>query len=113
VAKQTRNPAPWVPGSGDGCSGVFDLGYKKACDWHDMQYARGGNVEDKLIVDDQFYHDMCSAPNMWGWLARRGLAGIRYRGVRMFTFNYPPNHPMRKQRKLKIEAFNWLGPGPI
>lgn len=47
-----------------------------------------------------------------GFVARCGLAGVRYKGIRLFTYNYPPGHPMRKPRLGKIEAFNWMGPGP-
>ncbi len=110
MADQTATPGRWIPGSGDGCSGVLDLGFKKACDKHDKAYAAGGTVEDKLIADGDFYTDMCATPGFWGIYARHGGARIRWSGVRFTTYNYPPGHPQRGHAL--VEAFNWLGPGP-
>ena len=65
----------------------------------------------KLAADDQFYQDMCAVPGIGGWIARRGLARIRYTGIRMFTYSYPPGHRNRVDQKNRVEAFNWLGKG--
>lgn len=111
MAKQDPNPPAWRREMGDGCSGVPDYYYADACDAHDRAYHIGGTVEDKLIADGQLYWDMCNTKGFGGWLARRGLARIRYNGVRWTTFNYPPGHPQRAEGRY-IEAFNWLGPGP-
>lgn len=111
MAKQNPNPEPWEQGMGDGCSGALDLGFKTPCDRHDRKYHFGGTVEDKLIADDEFHADMCDTPGFWGWMARRGIASIRYHAVRAATYNYPPGHPLRRGI-LKLEAFNWMGPGP-
>ena len=97
---------------GDGCSGVFDYGYKKACDRHDKAYHEGGGIVDKLIADGKFHRDMCATPGFWGWMAREYIADRRYAGVRMLTFNYPPGHPERVDFPGRVEAFNWKGPGP-
>ena len=111
MARQDPNPPPWTPGSGDGCTGVLDLGYTIPCDNHDRKYAEGGTVEDKLIADGEFYDDMCATKGFWGWAARHGIARVRYVGVRFATYNYPPGHPARR-KDILVEAFNWLGPGP-
>lgn len=95
----------------DGCSGVVDLGFTQACNNHDRKYHFGGSVEDKLIADDDFYEDMCATPGFWGFIARRGVASIRYHGVRMLTYNYPPGHKKRSLRHGMVEAWNWAGPG--
>jgi hypothetical protein len=107
MAKQTSTPAPWNDSMSDGCSGVLDLGFELACTIHDKRYHYGGSIEDKLQTDDLFYTDMCDTPGIWGWIARRGLASIRYHGIRMTTYGYPVGHPMRNG--YKIEAWNWLG----
>ena len=88
----------------------MDFGWHQACKWHDQAYCFGGNVEDKLAADDQFHKDMCDTPGFWGWVARRGMADIRYMGVRKITYSYPPGHP--KRWGIRLEEFNWLGPGP-
>tara|TARA_Y100000310_G_scaffold184552_1_gene184692 strand:+ start:2249 stop:2587 length:339 start_codon:yes stop_codon:yes gene_type:complete len=111
MAHQTANPRPWVTSMADGCSGVLDLGYTVPCEKHDRAYHYGGSIEDKLVADGKFYDDMCEVPGFWGWMARRGIARTRYIGVRWTTYNYPPGHPSRKT-DVRIEAFNWLGPGP-
>ncbi len=49
MAKQSKNPSPWVEGSGDGCTGVLDYGYGQACINHDEAMWWGG-VEDKLVA---------------------------------------------------------------
>ena len=110
MAKQDADPPAWEKGMGDGCSGVLDLGFTAACDRHDKKYHYGGNVEDKLIADGEFYDDMVETPGFWGWIARHGVARIRYTGVRFTTYNYPPNHSHRSDGAY-IEAFNWKGPG--
>jgi len=109
MALQRRNPPPWKDEYSDGCTGVHDkLGGKKHCVRHDRRYDSGGSVEDKLRADDQMYADLCGQNWYWRlWAAKR-----RYWGVRLLTFNYPPNHPMRKNYPGRVEAFNWLGPGP-
>ena len=111
MAAQTLNPGPWHDLMSDGCTGVFNLGYKKECINHDRKYHFGGTVEDKLIADGEFYDDMCAVPGFWGWVARRGLARIRYNGVRFLTYNYPPGHHKRKYSDKLVEARNWKGPG--
>ena len=112
VAKQDPRPPPWDDSMADGCSGVPDLGCTIPCKNHDHKYHVGGTVEDKLIADGEFYTDMCNTPGFWGWIARHGLARERYIAVRWLTYNYPPGHPNRSEENY-IEAFNWLGPGPI
>jgi hypothetical protein len=97
---------------GDGCSGVLDYGYTAACNSHDRCYHYGGSVEDKLVADGQFHTDMCATPGFWGVIARAYMAKRRYIGVRFFTYNYPPGHSMRMNAPGRIEAWNWLGPGP-
>ena len=114
MAEQDRNPPPWEPGMGDGCSGVMDFGFKKACDNHDERYNCGGTIENKLAADGAFYDDMCDPKvvgRYWAWMGRHGWARIRYNGVRWTTYNYPPGHSDRSDGKY-VEAFNWLGPGP-
>ncbi len=110
MAKQDLNPPPWDDSMADGCSGVLDLGFIVACNKHDMKYHFGGSVEDKLIADGEFYDDMCATPSFWGWMARRGLARVRYSGLRFATYNYPPGHRKRSNQQY-VEAWNWLGPG--
>ncbi len=95
----------------DGCSGVCDFGFTRACIDHDRKYHYGGGVVDKLRADDEFYSDMCETPGFWGWMARHGMARIRYAGVRNLTYSYPPGHPNRIDTGSRAEAFNWLGPG--
>jgi|TARA_Y100000310_G_scaffold70538_1_gene66228 hypothetical protein len=97
----------------DGCSGVCDFGFTRACINHDRRYHYGGDVADKLVADDLLYRDMVETPGFWGWMARRGMAKVRYTGVRMFTYSYPPDHPLRADQKNRVEAFNWLGKGSV
>ncbi len=112
MAKQNANPGDWDDSMADGCSGVIDFGFTKACNAHDRKYFLGGTVEDKLVADGEFYYAMCRTPGYWGWIARHGMARIRYNGVRFLTYNYPPGHPSRNEDGTCLEAFNWLGPGP-
>lgn len=111
MAKQDPNPPMWDDSMSDGCSGVIDLGFKVPCAKHDEKCHYGGSVEDKLIADGEFYSDMCDTPGFWGWVARHGVARIRYNGVRFLTYNYPPNHPARSRATGLVEAWNWEGPG--
>lgn len=112
MAEQNPNPLPWHDSMSDGCSGVLDLGFTKACTAHDKKYHYGGPTpEEKLIADDQFYQDMCATPGFWGWAARRGIARERGIGVRNITYSYPPRHPSRVFAFHKIDAWNWEGPG--
>jgi hypothetical protein len=111
MAKQDANPPPWDDSMANGCSGVLDLGFTAECNQHDAEYHVGGTVEDKLVADGNFYDNMCNKSGFLGWLARHGLARTRYIGVRWITYNYPPGHPKRKT-DIRVEAFNWLGPGP-
>ena len=53
----------------DGCSGVCDFGFTRACIDHDRKYHYGGGVVDKLRADDEFYSDMCETHGFWGWMA--------------------------------------------
>lgn len=114
MAIQNANPSPWKEGMGDGCSGVFDFWFTKACNNHDKGYYEGGDEVQKQKLDDQFYADMCD-PKVSGkigsWMGRHGMAKERYIGVRWTTYNFPPGHPNRSEGNY-IEAFNWLGPGP-
>lgn len=112
MAKQDANPPPWDNSMADGCTGVLNLWFTKACNKHDERYHAGGTVEDKLFADGEFYSDMCKTPGIGGWLARHGIARERYIGVRWTTYNYPPGHHARSEDESYIEAFNWLGPGP-
>jgi hypothetical protein len=109
VAEQHRNPLPWDDSMSDGCTGVHGwLGTNKHCVTHDRRYASGGSVEDKLRADDTHYSDLRNE----NWYTKYVIAKRRYWGIRMFTYNYPPGHPMRKNYPGRVEAFNWLGPGP-
>lgn len=110
MADQTTSPLPWDDTMSDGCSGVLDLGFTKACIAHDEKYHYGGDIVAKMVADDEFYQDMVDTSGFWGWVARRGLARERYIGVRTLTYNYPPGHSMRRSFH-KVEAWNWLGPG--
>ena len=115
MAKQDRNPPPWTDDMSDGCTGVHDFFWKKVCIAHDADYHHGGSVEDKLIADAKLYDRMCDpewSGKIGAWLGRHGAARRRYWGVRTFTYNYPPGHPMRSDFKGRVEAFNWLGPRP-
>ncbi len=114
MAAQDRNPPKWVVSMSDGCSGVRDFGFRRACINHDKAYHEGGGVEDKLIADGALYADMCEPKvvgKFWSWMGRHGWARTRYTGVRFTTYNYPPGHPQRSG--IAIEAFNWLGKGPV
>ena len=58
MAAQNANPEPWDDSMADGCSGVFNLGYRKPCCRHDHRYYLGGDAEDKAFADDMMYQDM-------------------------------------------------------
>lgn len=105
MAKQDRNPPPWTSDMSDGCSGVCDFWWTKACQDHDEAYHYGGSIEDKLIADGDFYEAMCNTPGVGGWVARHGWAKVRYDGVRRLTYNYPPGHFAR--HGFRAEAWNW------
>ena len=111
MAKQDYNPPPWNDSMSDGCSGVLDLGYSIPCRNHDRAFHYGGTVRDKKIADWNLYIDMWTVKGFWGWVARRGLARVRYWGVRWLTYNYPPWDPARVKFPFRLERFNWLGPG--
>ena len=127
MAKQTANPGTWHDRFSDGCSGVMDFewvnaGILRVCRIHDCDYWWGGSTaEEKLKADTALYKNTGDA----GWLGHF-LAPIRYRGVRLLTWNYPPKKgslggpPERrydtmfealKHGQTRVAAFNFLGPG--
>lgn len=116
MAKQNAVPGPWSDSMSDGCSGVLDLGYRISCARHDHRYFVGGDADDKSFADNEFYLDMqdprYTKSKFWRFVARNGLARIRWVGIRFATYNYPPGHRLRRENDDSIEAFNWLGPGP-
>ena len=121
MAKQDVHPSSWF--ETDGCSGVLDFtkAIKRACDIHDTDYHWGGPTREmKAKADTEFYKNLLDA----GWLGHF-LAPIRYRGVRLLTWNFPPKKgslggpPERrydtmfqalKHGQTRVEAFNWKGP---
>ncbi len=118
MAKQNANPGPWDDSMADGCSGVLDFGFGIPCCRHDLRYYYGGpSPDDKSHADDLFYLEMQDPryvpSRFWRWMARRGMARIRWTGVRFTTYNYPPGHRLRRNQDDSIEAFNWLGPGMV
>ena len=116
MAKQDAAPPAWRRAMSDGCTFVFNLGFRTPCERHDHRYQRGGDTEDKTRGDDCLYEEMKDPKyvesKFWRWQAEVWMAGERWKGVRLFTYNYAPDDPRRFNMIGRSEAFNWLGPGP-
>jgi len=72
----------------------------KACLKHDKAYWEGGDWSMKLTADDLLWDEVAEVSKI--------AADAMYRGVRVFSYNFPPGHPNRSKRVLtKDKAWNW------
>ncbi len=119
MAAQNPHPGTWFERDSDGCSGL--LGYARdVCFVHDCDYWWGGKKASCKLRSDKALRRNTAAAGFFGKL----IAYPRYAGVRMFTYNSPPQSHLGTVEKRpttmkeavlaggwKIDAWNWEGPG--